>query len=257
MMNEPPYDDGVPAPVRIPKIKEQDDRILGPFTARQAAWLTAVFLLLWAGWLLARGRIPGLVYLAFTVPGRCAGCGRRAGVARRDAPGPDPRRRVPARPRPQTPRPRPGPPQRLTPTGSTPPGPTPQAPNPPSLQLPAEDMDDTGVPRLGKDGMSALAVCGTVNFALRTGPEQASLTAAFARCSSTPRPARCRSSRLRSLLDSDRTHIARLRRRALRKAGLRTPHRRTRRSRIADFLDRLADGRDLPGEKRIHGQPTA
>ena len=54
-------------------------------------------------------------------------------------------------------------------------------PDPAPLVLPAEDMDAAGVLRLGKDGVCALAVCGTVNFALRTGVEQQALVSAFAR----------------------------------------------------------------------------
>lgn len=242
-MNDPLYDDAAPAPVRIPKI-EQDDRILGPFTARQAAWLTAVFLLLWAGWLLARGHVPGLAYLAFAVP--VAALGAVAALVSRDGMHLDqmlvaafrharaPKRLAPA------PDHTSDYPDWLDPAWTDAAG-----PEPAPLALPAEDMDDTGVLRLGKDGMCALAVCGTVNFALRTGPEQASLTAAFARfLNAATGPVQI----LATAQPVDLTeHIARLRHAA---GGLPHPALEDAALAHADFLDRLADGRDLL-ERRI------
>ncbi|UGQ13605.1 PrgI family protein [Yinghuangia sp. ASG 101] len=243
-MTQPPYlDDGATAPVRIPAI-EQDDRILGPFTARQAAWLTAVFLLLWAGWLLTRSLVPGVVYLACAAP--LAAVGTVAGFTRRDARHLDQWllavfRHARA-------------PKRLAPAPDTPtsypdwidPELTRQAgPDPAPLALPADDVDETGVLRLGKDGAAALAVCGTVNFALRTSPEQAALVGAFARwLNAATGPVQILATARPVDLSG---HVHALRERA---GGLPHPALEDAALDHADFLDRLADGRDLL-ERRV------
>ncbi|MDI2130574.1 PrgI family protein [Yinghuangia seranimata] len=236
-------DDENPPPVRIPKI-EQDDRVLGPLTVRQALWLTAVFLLLWVGWLLARSRVPGIVYLACAVP--IAALGAVAALVSRDGMHLDqmlvaalrharaPKRLAPAPDRPSSY------PDWLDPAWSDAAG-----PDPAPLALPVEDMDDTGVLRLGKDGMCALAVCSTVNFALRTGPEQASLTGAFARfLNAATGPVQI----LVAARPVDLTeHVARLQHAA---GGLPHPALEEAALAHADFLDRLVEGRDLL-ERRI------
>lgn len=243
-MTLPPHrDDAAPASVRIPKI-EHDDRILGPFTARQAAWLTAVSVLLWTGWLLAQGRVPGVVYLAFAVP--VAGVGAVAALLSRDGMHLDqmlvaafrharaPKRLAPAPDQPADY------PDWLDPAWTRAAG-----PEPAPLVLPAEDLDDTGVLRLGKDGMCALAVCGTVNFALRTGPEQAALTAAFARfLNAATGPVQILTSARPVDLGG---HTAALREQA---GGLPHPALEDAALAHADFLDRLAEGRDLL-ERRV------
>lgn len=238
-MTLPPYDGGgAPAPVRIPKI-EQDDRILGPFTARQAAWLTTVFVLLWAGWLLARAWVPGVVYLACAAPlpalGTVAALTSRDGLhldqwllaALRHA-------RAPKRLAPTPDAPTSYPDwidSRLTRAAG---------PDPAPLALPAEELDETGVLRLGKDGVCALAACGTVNFALRTGPEQAALVSAFARwLNAATGPVQL----LATARPVDLTgHVTALRERA---GGLPHPALEDAALAHADFLDQLAEGRDL------------
>jgi hypothetical protein len=47
------------------------------------------------------------------------------------------------------------------------------------LRLPAEEVTDTGVIDLGRDGLALVAVASTVNFALRTPTEQQGLVASF------------------------------------------------------------------------------
>jgi hypothetical protein len=47
------------------------------------------------------------------------------------------------------------------------------------LRLPAEEVTDTGVIDLGRDGLALVAVASTVNFALRTPSEQQGLVASF------------------------------------------------------------------------------
>ncbi|MFE1961537.1 PrgI family protein [Streptomyces sp. NPDC059479] len=53
--------------------------------------------------------------------------------------------------------------------------------SPAPLRLPAKGVTDTGVVDLGADGVAAVAVCSTVNFALRTPDEQESLVAGLGR----------------------------------------------------------------------------
>lgn len=52
---------------------------------------------------------------------------------------------------------------------------------PGAVRMPAEAITETGVVDLGEDGLAAVAVCGTINFALRTPVEQQALTGAFGR----------------------------------------------------------------------------
>jgi hypothetical protein len=59
--------------------------------------------------------------------------------------------------------------------------PAPRHVSPAPLDLPARSVTEAGVIDLGRDGMAIVAVCSTVNFALRTPSEQESLTAAFGR----------------------------------------------------------------------------
>ncbi|WTW93430.1 PrgI family protein [Streptomycetaceae bacterium NBC_01309] len=236
-MTLPAYD-GAPAPVRIPKI-EQDDRVLGPFTARQAAWLTAVLVLLWAGWQLARLWLPGVVYLACAAP--LAALGTVAALTSRDGLHLDQwllaalrHTRAPQRLAPAPDRPRDYP-DWVDPRWTRQVG-----PEPAPLLLPADDLDETGVLRLGKDGVCALAVCGTVNFALRTGPEQQALVGAFARwLNAATGPVQILATARPIDLSG---HVAVLRERA---GGLPHPALEDAALAHADFLDHLADARDL------------
>lgn len=50
-----------------------------------------------------------------------------------------------------------------------------------ALELPAAGVTRTGIVDLGRDGLALVAVCGPVNFALRTPAEQDALVAAFGR----------------------------------------------------------------------------
>jgi hypothetical protein len=53
--------------------------------------------------------------------------------------------------------------------------------SPAPLRLPAQSVTEAGVVDLGSDGFALIAVCSTVNFALRTAAEQEALVGAFGR----------------------------------------------------------------------------
>lgn len=239
----PPHDDGSPVPVRIPQV-EQEDRLLGPLTARQVLLLGAVLAVLWAGWLLGRTWLTGLAYLALAAP--VAAVGAVAALASRDGMSLD--RLLTAAIRHNRA------PKRLAPAPDQPAAFPDWAgarwasraePEPAPLVLPADDLDQAGVLRLGKDGVCALAACGTVNFGLRTGGEQQALVGAFGRwLNAATGPVQI----LATARPVDLTaHIDGLRETA---AGLPHPALETAAFAHADFLDDLTAGRDLL-ERRI------
>lgn len=167
-------------PVTIPSDVDREDRILGNFTARQVLVLAVTGLVLYGGWWLLRGLVPGVVYLAVAVAlGAVVFVGitaRRegitlaqwawAGLAHRLWP-----RRLLAR-QPSTA----AAPEWLdqVATGDA-------SPLTGSLSLPPNEVDEAGVLDLGRDGLAMLATASPVNFALRTPAEQRALTSAFAR----------------------------------------------------------------------------
>ncbi|MFD7169125.1 PrgI family protein [Streptomyces violascens] len=165
---------------RIPADVSKADHVLGPLTARQTAILAVAGLVLYGGYWASRPFMYPLAYAALTAP--IAVVVTVIAVGRRDGIGLDrlllaavhyhraPKRRVPA-------------------AEGVPPLPDfapaawrAQASTPPvALDLPCRAVSETGVLDLARDGHSALAVCSTVNFHLRTGGEQQALTEAFAR----------------------------------------------------------------------------
>jgi hypothetical protein len=165
--------------VRIPAV-EVEDKILAGLTARQAAILAALGVVLWLAFLATRTLVPPAAFLGAAIPVAAVGVavvlGKRDGLsldrlllaALRQAR--SPRRLVAA------PESIPGPPEWLHPAVTA------QAfPLPAPLQLPAESISGDGVVSLGTDGAAVLAAVSTVNFALRTPAEQDALVAAFGR----------------------------------------------------------------------------
>jgi hypothetical protein len=177
----------VPYSVRIPADVERPDRVLANLTGRQLAILTAVAAALYLGWLACRTVVPPLAFLAAATP--LAAVAAALALGSRDGLPLD--RLVLAALR-----------QRLAPSHrvTAPEGihPTPGwlaaaasddnvgRISPVPLRLPAQGVDPTpagtlGVVDLGTDGLAVVAVCSTVNFALRTPAEQESLVTVFGR----------------------------------------------------------------------------
>ncbi len=175
--------------VRIPADVERQDRVLANLTARQLAILTAAGLLLYAAYAATRPVLPPVVFAALAIPVALAAAILALGS--RDGLGLD--RLLAAAVR-----------QRLTPRVQiAAPGGITAAPawvtahatsdpvstgrvTPGALDLPARSVTDlvagsAGVIDLGVDGLAAVCVCSTVNFALRTPAEQEGLVAGFGR----------------------------------------------------------------------------
>ncbi|MDT0307219.1 PrgI family protein [Streptomyces sp. DSM 44917] len=174
-------------PVRIPADVEREDTILAGLTARQLLLLSGAGTILYGAFTATRPFLPVAVFLIAAVP--LAGIAALLALGRRDGLPLDrlvlaalrqhlaPRYRIAApdgiRPAPAwlaaraRPADEPG-----QPTGQVSPAP---------LNLPAESVTEAGVIDLGREGMAVIAVCSTVNFALRTPEEQEALTAAFGR----------------------------------------------------------------------------
>ncbi|MCX5206918.1 PrgI family protein [Streptomyces sp. NBC_00237] len=175
-----PDEDEFVHPARIPADVAKSDRILGPLTARQTAILTVTGLVLYGGYWATRTLMHPFAYAALITP--IALVITVIAVGQRDGIGLDhllaaavrfhrsPKRHVHA-PEGIPALPHPVPPAWRTQTGRT----------PAALRLPCRDVSQTGTLDLGRDGHTALAVCSTLNFALRTGGEQQALTEAFAR----------------------------------------------------------------------------
>ncbi|MEU1627065.1 PrgI family protein [Streptomyces sp. NPDC020096] len=173
-------DDEVPYSTRIPADIGCPDRILGPLTARQTAILAGTAGALWLGYLATRPFLPPLAYVALVGP--IAAVMTAISLGRRDGIGMDrfvlaalAHRRSPKR-RLHAPEGVPGLPDVVPQDLATRVGPTPAV-----LRMPCEQVLDSGVVDLGRDGYAAVASCSTVNFDLRTGAEQQALTGAFAR----------------------------------------------------------------------------
>ncbi|MFD0059596.1 PrgI family protein [Streptomyces sp. NPDC056690] len=232
-------DDEYVASARIPADVSKSDQVLGPLTARQTAILAVAGLLLYAGYWATRPFMTPLAYLALVAP--IAVVVTVVAVGRRDGIGMDrlllaavrfhrtPKRRVPA---PEGVRPLPA----LVPSAWR----TQAGREPAALRMPCREVSDTGVLDLGHEGRSALAVCSTINFHLRTGGEQQALTEAFARWLNTltgPTQILVRAHRLdvAPLVDELTDQAPQLPHPALEQAAL--AH--------ADFLDQLAAERDL------------
>ncbi|WP_431947898.1 PrgI family protein [Actinacidiphila sp. bgisy167] len=172
-------DEGLTA-ARIPADIEREDQVLGPLTARQAAILAVAALVLWLGYVAGRSWISPLAYVALVAPVAVVVAavvlGRRDGVSMdRFLLAAVAFRRMPKR-QVHAPEGVPALPAVLPPSWASAAG----AP-PVPLVLPCREVSDGGVLDLGREGQAALAVCGTVNFDLRTGAEQQALTGSFAR----------------------------------------------------------------------------
>jgi hypothetical protein len=167
-------------PVRIPADVDREDRLLADLTARQVAILATAAVALWLAWLATRHLIPPIVFAGAAVPVGVAAVmlalGRRDGLSLdrwlaaglRQARAPH--RLVPA---PEGIHP---PPAWVSPATAV------QArPLPAPLRLPATAITPTGAITLDGGACVAVAAASTVNFALRTPPEQQALTAAFGR----------------------------------------------------------------------------
>lgn len=159
-------DDGL-YPVPVNADLEIEDKILGPFTARQSAYLAAGALLLWLGFAAFRHVVPlpvlavaalilaGALTVAVTTKHDGLTLDRYLRAALRHQR--SPRRIVTADPDVELA------------DGLAP------------LEFPVSDVTEPGVLDLGPDGAAALVECGTVNLALRSGTEANAVMGAFAR----------------------------------------------------------------------------
>ncbi|MGP4115027.1 PrgI family protein [Streptomyces sp. 4N509B] len=172
--------DEAPVPARIPADIEREDQVLGPFTARQTAWLVTGGLLLYGAYWLVRTWISPVAYLALVTPvaGVLIGLamGRREGVTMdRYAAAALAHHRAPKR-MVHTSEDLPELPAFLDPALVRQAGPAPVR-----AGLPCRGVDGAGLLDLGREGRAALARCSTVSFALRSGAEQQALVAGFGR----------------------------------------------------------------------------
>jgi hypothetical protein len=178
------------SPVRIPADVDRPDRIVAGLTGRQLLILASAATILYLGWTATRSAVPLPVFVVAAIPiggGAVAlALGKREGVSldrlllaavRQRL---QPRHRVAA---PEGLRPVPQWMAQRAITAENPHRPVaPRAGNTPAaLHLPAESVTDAGMVDLGRDGIAAVAVAGTVNFGLRTPAEQDALIATFAR----------------------------------------------------------------------------
>lgn len=175
-------------PARIPADIDRDDRIVAGLTARQLLLFAAAAFVLYTLWTATRAFVPLGVFAIMAIPFAAATIvfvlGRRDGVSldrllvaalRQHL---TPRQHIAA---PEGIRALPG--WAATRTSDQP-HPNREGGSAVPLRLPAEtvtDAGEAGVIDLGGDGLALVAVCGTVNFALRTPSEQAALVAGFGR----------------------------------------------------------------------------
>lgn len=173
-------------PVRIPADVDREDTVLVGLTARQLMTLALTAIVLYGGWSVTRAFMPLPVFLIPAVP--IAGTAAFVTLGRRDGLPLDrlllaalrqrlaPRYQVTA---PEGIQPTPAWLAQKATTGDE--QQTAATASPSALRLPADGVTETGVIDLGVDGVAAVAVCSTVNFALRTPAEQDSLVVAFGR----------------------------------------------------------------------------
>ncbi|MCP3800725.1 PrgI family protein [Allokutzneria sp. A3M-2-11 16] len=172
-------------PVRIPSDIDREDQLLGPLTARQLTILGVTALLLYGVWTFVEHVVPVWVFLAVAAPIVVAVATlvlvRRDGV-------PLERLALAALTHARQPREQVAADQVLAPpewatraATDTHGRPWSHSAVPAPLGLPATGVGETGLIDLGADGVAVVAVCSTVNFALRTPGEQAALVGVFAR----------------------------------------------------------------------------
>lgn len=183
-------------PVRIPADVDREDRVIGPLTARQLLIVAVTGIVLYGGYTITRQFVPLAVFLIVAIPfgvtAAFLALGQRDGItldrlvlaALRQRLSPQHRVAAPEgiRPAPEWLN------NQVNATskggdgrGKQSAGAAASTVSPAALQLPAEAVTETGVIDLGKDGVAVVAVCSTVNFALRTPAEQESLVASFGR----------------------------------------------------------------------------
>lgn len=172
-------------PVRIPADVDREDTVLANLTARQLLILAVTGTVLYGIWSLSRSFIPAAVFLLGALP--VAGAAAFLALGRRDGLSMD--RLFLAALRQRT-----SPRLQITAPEGTAPAPawlasritagrenTADHASVGTTSLPVSKVGETGVIDLGTDGVAVVAVCGTVNFALRTPTEQEALVAAFGR----------------------------------------------------------------------------
>lgn len=228
-------------PVRIPADVDRPDTVLAHLTARQLLILAVTGIVLYGTWSAVRAVVPVVVFLIPAIP-LAAGAtfialGKRDGLPLDRLLLAAVRQRLSPRIQVAAPEGIHPAPAWLTDRATPYDG---QDTTPAALRLPAESITQAGVIDLGTDGISAIAVCGTVNFALRTPAEQDALVAGFGRyLHSLTVPAqilvRCQHLDLTAQIDELRQRAASLPHPALEAAA--REH--------ADFLDQLAADSDL------------
>ncbi|WP_353941172.1 PrgI family protein [Streptomyces sp. HUAS MG91] len=233
-----PIDDHVTS-ARIPSDISRSDKIVGPFTARQAAFLAVGALVLYGGWWLSRPYLDPLAYAALVIP--IAGTITAIALGRREGVDLD-RFLLAAVAHARTPKRRVHAPESVGPLPDLVPTRMARAAGraPAAMRMPHRGVAPAGVLDLRSEGKAALATCSTVNFELRSGAEQQALTAAFARWLNsltvpTQLLVRCHRVDLTPLAGRLHEDAAALPHPALEHAA--RAH--------ADFLAQLATGRDL------------
>ncbi|MEU5437173.1 PrgI family protein [Streptomyces sp. NPDC020719] len=177
-------------PVRIPADVDREDTVLANLNARQLLIIALSGMLLYGLWSLTRNAVPLPVFLLVALP--LGGASALLALGSRDGLSLDRLALAAVRQR-MSPR------YLITaPEGVEPPpawlleraspwqpddsrSPVSSGVAPAPLRLPAEGVSETGVVDLGSEGVAVVAVCGTVNFVLRTPAEQESLVTAFGR----------------------------------------------------------------------------
>ncbi|MFD9735694.1 PrgI family protein [Umezawaea sp. NPDC059074] len=173
-------------PVRIPSDVDREDRVIGQLTARQLLILTVTGIVLYGTYSATKQWVPLLLFLAIAIPigitAAFLALGQRDGITMDKLALAALRQRLGSRHQVAAPEGiRPVPDWVTSRVASSGGSDSPLAISPAALRLPAEAVTDTGVIDLEVDGMAVVAVCSTVNFALRTPAEQESLVASFGR----------------------------------------------------------------------------
>ena len=187
-------------PVRIPADVEREDRVLANLTARQLAILTVTGLLLYGAFAVTRTVLPVAVFAVLAVPVAVAAAivalGTRDGLSLDRLLVAAVRLRLSPRVQVTAPNGIAPAPAWITNHATTTSDRAGRAGGqasrraaggvaPSVLHLPAEEVSEAatgaGVIDLGPDGVAAVCVCSTVNFALRTPGEQEALVATFGR----------------------------------------------------------------------------
>ncbi|WP_416968213.1 PrgI family protein [Streptomyces sp. 4F14] len=224
-------------PVRIPADVDRPDTVLAGLTARQLLILSVTGIVLYGTWSAVRSFVPVPVFLIPAIP--LAAAATFITLTQRDGLPLDRLLLAAVRQR-LAPRLQVAAPEGIHPAPAWLADRATASASPATLHLPAEGVTEAGVIDLGTDGIAAIAVCGTVNFALRTPAEQDALVAGFGRyLHSLTAPAqllvRCQRLDLTA-------QIGELRQRAV---SLPHPALEAAAREHADFLDHLASDSDL------------